>query len=728
MKKQTYFFSLILFCFLCCFVACQNKQETILEKSDDSKNYQVKYYDIDNNFREIWHMHYFFDNLYIAAKKTSGDSVICKYNKQGTFLEEITLKLKEDISILDFYLSEDSDIFCLVTDNPWKNSESSTNQTSFIKSIHFNKKGEKLSSTKLKFPYERNSKFEDCGLFMKDSCIAILADQKIFLFDKDGNLSNQDKIHGISPCICLDSHKNLSILSQISSDYIVQQLSVSSEKISKEYKTSLPSSGKYWTKTADKDSNYDFITANTEGIYGYSYKTKKTTSLFQWIKLNIVIKDGSFLDFSCLEKDSFAVLTYYPKGTGLRLLMVEPQENNRKQQEKKELILYNYEVNNNNLDYGVIAWNQQKKDYEISMKKGVSFTQLSLDIVAGNGPDILYLPNGMDTFWNSYIKKGYFADYDTLMKQKPEGLQKKDLLENLKTIYEETYGSLYFLPVSFTVKVLAGKKQDFPEKKQGTLNEFNTLMKKYTPIKFMDDQRGGFLTEKQPLFYELFFHSLSDFYDTTSGLNVEKFKELLNFVMQWTSEENKTADRSLLYSEVISGMSGWHPTLKNIEAIYGKNNFQLLGYPCETGTGISIIEKGVFAIVANENSSTAWDFVQSFYSYEAQNRELVLDEEHPYSICFDFPIRKDAFEERFQELKSPNHYEGLSKKYSATKKELDMLKSYIECADRIYTNDYNLSNILTDELNAYFDGEKDQEDILYIIENRMNLYSKEQKE
>ena len=57
MKKQTYFFFLILFC---CFVACQNKQETILEQETDSKNYSATSYDIDNNYSDIWKMHYFF--------------------------------------------------------------------------------------------------------------------------------------------------------------------------------------------------------------------------------------------------------------------------------------------------------------------------------------------------------------------------------------------------------------------------------------------------------------------------------------------------------------------------------------------------------------------------------------------------------------------------------------------------------------------------------------------
>ena len=720
MKKQIYFFSLILFCLLFCLFACQSKKETILEKESNSKNYNAICYDIDNNFNDIWHMHYFFDNLYIAANKTSGESVICKYNKQGTFLEEIILELKESVSILDFHISKEGDIVCLITTHPRKSSESS--EFSLIESIHFNKKGEKISGTKLKFPYERNSEFQDRGLLMKDSNIVILADQKIFLFDKDGNLSNQENMNG--EALCLDSYGNLSILS---SEYVLKQVSASSKKISKEYKTSLPIGETYWIKTADKDSNYDFIAASTEGIYGYSYKTKKTTPLFQWIELNIVIKNGSFLDFSCLEKDSFAVLAY-KQGGGIQLFIVEPQEENTNHKEKKELVLYNFENNDDSIKYSIIAWNQQSEDYEISIKNCFSPTQLSLDIVSGNGPDIVYLPS-VSRSWDSYIKKGYFIDYDTLMKQMPKGPQKEDLLENLRVIYEETYGSLYFLPVSFTVEILAGSKKNFPEEKQWTLKELNTLMKNNTSIKFIDDNFGGFLMGKQPLFKELFFHDISSFYHTTYGLNIENLKELLDFIMQWTSEEKKTANESLLYSDVVFPNST-HSVLKNIETIYGKNNYRLLGYPCETGTGISIVENGVFAIVANENSSTSWDFVQAFYSYEAQNYRNATDEEHPYSISYGFPVRKDAFDEQFKRLKGSEHYQGLSKRNSATKKEINMLKSYIEHADRInrYGLDNSLWDILFDEITAYFDGEKDQESILHVLENRINLYNKERNE
>ena len=42
------------------------------------------------------------------------------------------------------------------------------------------------------------------------------------------------------------------------------------------------------------------------------------------------------------------------------------------------------------------------------------------------------------------------------------------------------------------------------------------------------------------LFKALFFHALSDFYDTTYGLNIENLKELLDFIMRWISEEKKT--------------------------------------------------------------------------------------------------------------------------------------------------------------------------------------------
>lgn len=95
-----------------------------------------------------------------------------------------------------------------------------------------------------------------------------------------------------------------------------------------------------------------------------------------------------------------------------------------------------------------------------------------------------------------------------------------------------------------------------------------------------------------------------------------------------------------------------------------------------------------------------------------------------------FPVRKDVFDEQFKRLKCSEHYQGSSKRNSATKKEINILKSYIEYADRInrYGLDNSLWDILFDEITAYFDGEKDQESILHILENRINLYNKERSE
>lgn len=53
-----------------------------------------------------------------------------------------------------------------------------------------------------------------------------------------------------------------------------------------------------------------------------------------------------------------------------------------------------------------------------------------------------------------------------------------------------------------------------------------------------------------------------------------------------------------------------------------------------------------------------------------KNLELPANEERPYSIGHNFPVRKDSFEKQFQELKSPKRYQGLEKNILLQKKKL----------------------------------------------------------
>lgn len=137
--------------------------------------------------------------------------------------------------------------------------------------------------------------------------------------------------------------------------------------------------------------------------------------------------------------------------------------------------------------------------------------------------------------------------------------------------------------------------------------------------------------------------------------------------------------------------------------------------------GIGHILQGIsFAISANaKDIKAAWDFVQSFYSKEAQTYN---DMEYPFQIGADgFSVRKDVFKEQFRKIKK-----NLNKNISG--KEVEKFQDYVENADRSIEQAYNdVSNIVWEEVQTYYNKEKSLEEMLNILENRLNLYTKEKR-
>lgn len=213
-------------------------------------------------------------------------------------------------------------------------------------------------------------------------------------------------------------------------------------------------------------------------------------------------------------------------------------------------------------------------------------------------------------------------------------------------------------------------------------------------------------------------------------MKIESVKKLINFTEQWSKMQKQSAP-FLLYAEWENNIvpSGVNWVLKEIEDLYGKNGYALIGYPCEEGTGISVskLYNNTFGIVADgKNVEAAWDFVQSFYSYDAQMYDIApfVNAEHPYTKGQYFPVRKDAFNDIFQKIQEEN----IPKEERAAKESFAMLKEYLKNADRaVNENGDEIQDMIGKGIQSYFNGEKEQKEMLNIVENQVNLYTKERQ-
>ena len=111
---------------------------------------------------------------------------------------------------------------------------------------------------------------------------------------------------------------------------------------------------------------------------------------------------------------------------------------------------------------------------------------------------------------------------------------------------------------------------------------------------------------------------------------------------------------------------------------------------------------------------------------------------------YGFPIRKASLEKQFEEDMTPDYYEDENGNkveqpkttwgwddfemeiMAATQEEVDAVKKLIESAEKISGSvDEQLVNIITEESEPFFKGQKTAKDVAGIIQNRIQIYVNE---
>lgn len=124
----------------------------------------------------------------------------------------------------------------------------------------------------------------------------------------------------------------------------------------------------------------------------------------------------------------------------------------------------------------VYRFNEEHKDCKIVIRdyslEDDGDTQFNLDVASGNIPDIINLTS-IDPMM--LAEKGFFTDLSIFMEQDSE-VSKENLQDDLLKLLEMD-GKLYFLPPSFTIEALVGRKNDIGNRTSWTLEEFDTFCK-----------------------------------------------------------------------------------------------------------------------------------------------------------------------------------------------------------------------------------------------------------
>jgi ABC-type glycerol-3-phosphate transport system substrate-binding protein len=470
----------------------------------------------------------------------------------------------------------------------------------------------------------------------------------------------------------------------------------------------------------------DVLLCDSSGIYQYNAGDNMPTEIFSYIDADLDINGLQMI----YQTDETHFVGSFSEGGYPKIVLFNRNELQEGVQ-KQNIILGTSDELDAELRSRIISFNRENSQYKISVRQYVSYNkemsaavQLNMDIMSGNMPDILVIDS--ETPLESYISKGLIADIGKLIEQDDE-LENNQFMENIFDAFCVD-GVLYYVVPGFSVDTLVAKQT-----KVGNRTGWNN--KEFTEVIADISEETEILSESSRYSYITDFMSVCgrEFVDMDSGkcnFGSEDFKSALEFaatlpetVEKSQYEENSfdsryIEDRALLQPVTICKISN---LTQQINGSIGEE-IAYVGYPCENreGSCIKICGNGFVLSGKSDKLDGAWQFVRYYLTEDYQRNEM-----------FDkgMPTRKDIFYEKAQSAAEYEGYCFINEEFvplpPLTQEQIDAAVSFIEGLHNTAFEDEVIMNIIFEEAESFFNGNRTVEDVAKVIQNRVQLYLNE---
>ena len=470
----------------------------------------------------------------------------------------------------------------------------------------------------------------------------------------------------------------------------------------------------------------DLLLCDSTGVYQLDLTKSVPTQIFSYVDAYLDIT--GFQMARQIEGTRFAGIF---NDTGVPKLGIFSRTEVPEGEQKQIVVLGTIGEPDEGLRRQVMAFNQESSRYRITIKQYITYdeelsalSQLNADILSGKMPDILMLDSEMPL--QSYISKGLLADVGKLIEEDGE-LDSDQFLENVLDAFRVN-GTLYYVAPAFCVDTLVAKQSKVGDRTGWDQEEFFTVMERLPEGTEMVSE-----TSRYTYLQDYMRVCGREYVDTDRGtcnFQSEDFVEALKFAQalpeyaeKFEPEENSydsryIEDRALLQPVTIRCV----PDLA--QQIYGciGEDIAYVGYPSECREGSCIRVCGMsFALSAkSDNPDGAWEFVRMFLTEDFQRDEL-------YGVNgSSLPIRRDIFDERAQKAATQEGYCFINGEFMPvppmTQEQIDRAVDFIESLHNMAFEDEVIMNIIYEEAEGFFHGQKTAEDVVGLIQNRVQLY------
>lgn len=487
----------------------------------------------------------------------------------------------------------------------------------------------------------------------------------------------------------------------------------------------------------------------TEGyVYRISYKDNKATKIIKLLDSDInpdnvqavyELSDGTI---GCIVSEDSDI-------TGIYTFEKQDPNKSSKTEIKLGVLYLDSELqervinfNKTNDKYRIVTveyYDDEEEDYENVISR------FNSDIASGNCPDIIDF-SAMEGYLERYDEKGLLEDLTPYF-NKEEDIKLDKLVQSVVNTYKIN-GKLYVLPQCFTISGWFGATDTIGKDIHWSLDDFINLTKSLPDgVEMIKDLTSDSLLS-------MCTTQLDRYINWETGdcrFNSDEFVKLLEFSGNYKSSEEfyKNSDDSeyvdestlirenklILQSAFLTDVDDYMVA----KAIFGKD-ISFKGEPVDDGNGVMVSGSGSLLAISSKskNKDIAWDFIKQFYIPEDS-------EEHTYSTySFGFPIIQSELDKQLEDAKTPDTYtdENGNEQISenvwtigdvevkvgvASDDDINAIKDIINSIDGRNTYDVKIGEMITEEAEAFFKGQKTAKEVADIIQSRISMYVKENK-
>lgn len=325
-----------------------------------------------------------------------------------------------------------------------------------------------------------------------------------------------------------------------------------------------------------------------------------------------------------------------------------------------------------------------------------AYDRLCTEIMAGDGPDVL------DLAWLSLpLNSSYLVDLYPYIDADPD--VDRDMFVPTVISSLELNGQLTSLPAAFVVLTMTARVADVGERTDWTIEELQNLWEQRTDDIFL---MSGWMDRHNYLSW-LATLTTGDFIDWENGTaryDSEDFIRQLQFcetLSDYVEYNDEVAEKPCLVE---------FEDVQNLVRINGvrynyKEDFTYIGFPGDGEYGSFFdVNQLHFAISANsDKKDLAWEFIR--LALTKKNQEMICD-------SWQLPIRMDVMDARIETV-------------VGNVSDRQRFRQLIQKPLRFVSSNDTIHQIVTEEGEAYFDGQRTVEEAAERIQNRVTLFLSE---